>query len=113
MISVNEKVLVITRRFFEKDVRRHFIGVVTDESAVAIRVEGYVHTYDEAHQEFTRLDELRTRIISFSDNGMIIVILPPDVDIHELKYQLSPQNKRLLTDGKNFAMNVVEFGAHR
>lgn len=113
MISVDENVFVVTRRLFDKDVRRHFIGKVVRASPMGICVEGYVFTYDESVQEFTRLDELRTRLLAFADSGIIILILQPDIDLKNLKYYLSPQSKRFLTDGKNFMMNVVEFGTHR
>lgn len=113
MVSPGENIFVITRRFFEKDIRRHFVGRVLKVNETAMRIEGYVFTFDEVIHEFVRINELRTRIVSFSDCGMILLVIPSEVDIKQLHYQTNDQLKRFLTDGKNFSLNVSEFGTHR
>ena len=113
MISLGENILVITRRYFENDIRRHFVGKVLQTNSVGMRVEGYVFTYDESINEFARCDEKRTRIVSFSDSGMVLVILPPQIDLEKLSYSTSPDGKRFLTDSADFKMNVIEFSTHR
>jgi hypothetical protein len=41
VLTEGEKVHVITRRLFDNDLRRHFVGEVKAVSDVAVRLEGY------------------------------------------------------------------------
>ncbi|MCJ7550806.1 MAG: hypothetical protein MUQ30_14125 [Anaerolineae bacterium] len=69
--------------------------------------------FDEATSEFVRKDELRTRIITVIDAGIVITVIPEEVILEEIRYALDGNNRRVITDGKSFKMNVAEFGAHR
>ena len=47
MIIKGEKVFVITRRLFDEDLRRHFVGEVQEITNVAMRVQGYSFVFDD------------------------------------------------------------------
>jgi len=113
MLSKGEKIFIITRRLFENDLRRHFIGEVQEVSGAAIRVRGYTFIFDDTSKEFVRRDNPRTRIFTIIDAGLIIILLPGEVVLEEIKYSINEKNYRIITDEKSFSMNVNEFGVFR
>jgi hypothetical protein len=112
-INVGEKVHIITRRLFESDLRRHFVGVVEEVTGAMIRARGYVFVFDEAANEFVRRDEQRQRLFSASDSGLIINILPAETELANLRYKIDGQGNRVLADGSTLSLNISEFGAKR
>lgn len=108
-VSAGEKVHVITRRLFDGDLQRHFVGECTKVTDNAIRVEGYAFIYDPTKSGYERRPEKRTRVFSLSDGNLIIVILPPDVAIDSLKYARA-NDRLVLTDGKSILLDINEFG---
>jgi hypothetical protein len=113
MISKGEKILVITRRLFDGDLRRHFVGEVQETTSTAMRIKGYSFVFDEATLQFVRHDEKRIRIFSFIDSGLVIFILPSEVCMDDISYKWEENNRRIITDGKMYKMNISEFGVHR
>jgi hypothetical protein len=113
MLKQGEKVFIIARRIFEKDLRRHFAGEVLESTDTAVRVRGYAFVYDDNSQEFVRRDEIRTRLFSLTDAGYIINLMPSEVILEEIRYQIDERNQRIITDGKAFQLNVSEFSARR
>ncbi len=113
MLSNGEIVLVITRRLFEGDLRRHFVGKIQNVSGAIIRVQGYVFVFDDSSKEFVRREDQRIRIFSLIDAGIVVNVLPPDINVSEMHYAIDRDNQRILTDGKSFKMNVSEFTLSR
>jgi hypothetical protein len=113
MLSKGEKVFVITRRFFEEDIRRHFVGEVLELSGALVRVRGYAFVFDESTNQFVRREEQRTRIFSMIDAGVVINLIPEEVNLEEIRYRWNEKNQRIITDDKSFKMNVSEFGLYR
>jgi hypothetical protein len=112
LLSKGEIVFVVTRRFFEKDLRRSFVGKIQEVSEVAIRVKGYPFTYTETTNEFVRTDHQRIQIFSLVDAGVVIRILDEDVDYKNIHYGWK-DNQRIITDGKSFIMDISSFGLNR
>lgn len=110
MLEAGDLIHVITRRTFEGDVRRHFVGEVVDADGRCARVHGYAFVLDPTRNEFVRKRQPRTRILGIADSGNVIVVLPHGVDLESLRYD-SSNRKMLLTDGHSFSMDVNEFGA--
>ena len=113
LLNKGEKVHVMTRRLFEGDLRRHFAGEVMEASESGVRLEGYVFVLDTAKNHFVRRVEKRVRIIGILDSGHIIKVIPPDVRLEDLKYLLSPDKRLVVTDGREFSLDVNEFGLGR
>lgn len=113
MITIGEKVLVITRRAFEGDLRRHFVGEVLDTTSATVRVQGYSFVFDESTKDFIRHDELRIQIFSLIDSGLVIYILPQDICLEDIKYTWDKNNRRIITDQKEFMLNISEFTIYR
>jgi hypothetical protein len=109
VLSIGEKVHIITRRLFPEDIKRHFAGEIQAISSDQIRLEGYVFIYDGGKNEYEKRPEKRTRIFSLSGAGLIVIVLPKSVDLETLHYEL--QNGRLkFTDGKDLSLDINEFG---
>jgi len=113
MLDKGEKVFVITRRLYEGDRIRQFIGEVLETADSIMKVRGYVFVHDDFTNEMVRRDDVRTRIISLTDAVNIVMILPKEVFIENVRYEINEQKQRVLTDGESFSMNMNEFGPNK
>lgn len=111
ILNLGEKIHVITRRLFEDDLRRHFVGEVTAIKDGRVRAEGYTFVFDSAMNQFVKRPELRTRVFSL-DSQQIVNVLPNGVSVGALRYQV--KNKSLVvTDEQEFSLEINEFGLNR
>lgn len=110
VLSDGDKIVVITRRRFENDLRRHFIGEVLVASQTAIRVRGYQFVYDNLLSEFVKGEGLLTRIYPLIDAGLVFNVLPTEVVLEEVRYAITDNKQHVITDGKTFEISVSEFG---
>ena len=113
MLEKAEKVFVITRRLFEEDRIRLFDGEVQASSDAAIRVRGHAFVHDDFTNEIVRREDIRTRIISLADAINIIMVIPKEVILENIQYQINNMNERVITDKDAFSMNLNEFGASK
>lgn len=113
VLQPGEKVHVVTRRLFDGDLRRHFVGEVKSVSDWVMRVEGYAFVYDSGISQYVRREERRTRIISISDFGQVINVIPSRVDLDKLEYRLNDQQRLVVTDNADFHLDINEFGTSR
>ena len=113
ILNQGEKVHIITRRLFDADLRRHFVGEVKALEDNVLRVEGYAFVFDESHSKFIKRPERRVRIISIADSGVIINVIPTEVNLNELMYRISDDRRLVLTDGRSFSLDINEFSASR
>lgn len=110
-VSKGEKVHVVIRRLFDDAVRRHFAGEIKEAEGPVVRLEGYAFIYEEVTIQYVRKPGRRTTIIDLSESGYIANIIPADVDIDALSYQYVTGGNLVVTDGKNFSLDINEFGA--
>lgn len=54
IVNRGEIVHVVTRRLFDGDLRRHFVGKVEEAEGCVARLKGYTFVYDEATNQFVR-----------------------------------------------------------
>ena len=113
MLAKGEKVFVITRRLFEGDRIRQFVGEVLDASESTIKVRGYVFVHDDFTNEIVRRDDMRIRIVSLIDAVNIILVIPTNIVLENVRYEFDDLNQRVLTDTAEFSMNLNEFGANK
>ncbi|MEW6306195.1 MAG: hypothetical protein AB1705_22240 [Verrucomicrobiota bacterium] len=97
---------MIHRRLFEKEARRHFVGVVDHYEAGLARVTGYLFTVDRVKFAFVRRDEQRTRIISLLSGDVLVNVIPPEVDLSKVVYRQEKKAVRV-TDG-NWYLDLSE-----
>lgn len=109
MLRPGERIHVIHRRYFEKDIRRHFVAEVDEYDNGIIRASGYVFAIDENQgHTFVRRPDKRTRLLSIHDGSLLVNIIPMNVKLEEVVYERHPGGLRV-TDG-NWAMEIKEFG---
>jgi hypothetical protein len=113
VLRPGEKVHIITRRLFENDLRRHFVGEVQASTECMARVEGYVFVFDTGTNQFVRRPERRVRVLGLADSGQIINVIPETADLENLRYEMSSQGRMVVTDGGSFSLDINEFTAFR
>ena len=107
ILDIGEKVHIIERRLFKEDARRHFVGEVIRCTETSIRVIGHDWAI-ETMRGFVRKPELRERVMILNE-GLIINIIPRDVNLEEVSYVTTAQRNQVVTDGKNFSLDITEF----
>ena len=113
MLKKGEKIFVITRRLFDGDRIRQFVGEVLESSDTVMKVRGYVFVHDDFTNEIVRREDIRTRMISLVDAVNIILVIPKDIILENVRYEIDEMNQRLITDNASFSMNLNEFGANK
>lgn len=114
ILEPGEKVHVVERRVFTDDVRRHLIGQVLKCTEHAVRLKGYVWVYDDMGGRFVRKPEMRERVITLGGGDRLIInVIPPEVNIGEVRYVTDPQEGLLVTDGKHLFLEIAELTARR
>lgn len=109
MLENGDKVFVITRKQFDGDKIRHFVGEVIDSSDMAMKVRGYAFVHDDFTNEYVRRNDIRTRIISLVDAANIIWVIPKEVIVENVHIEINQRNHRIITDNDSLAMNLSEF----
>lgn len=106
--AIGDKLHIITRRQFERDLRRHFAGEITGVSGELCEVWGYAFVLSQTTNEFMKRPELRTRIFNLGQAGFIVLEMPNEVDLDALRYCYV--DKRLVvTDGHLYSLDINEF----
>ena len=113
LLEPGDKVHVITRRLFEADLRRHFVGEVQAVTESTVSLSGYVFVFDTGSNQFLRRPSRRVRIVGLADSGQILNMIPQAVKIEELSYEMSAENRLVITDGHSFSLDINEFSALR
>jgi hypothetical protein len=112
VLQRGEKLHIIARRLFESEARRHLVGQVEAVSDTALRVIGYAFVLDKGRNEFVRRPEKRTRIFPLADIGLVINVLPEDLDLDAVYYGRVGE-RTVIADGESFTLDVHEFGPTR
>ena len=111
VLKIGEIVHIMVRRAFETDVRRHFVGEVTDVGTHVIRAEGYTFVLDQGLNQYVRRPERRVRVFSLVAGRNTINVLHPETEIEKVAYRLSEEKNLVVTDGQHFQLDVNEFGS--
>jgi hypothetical protein len=108
VLERDEKVLIITRRLFLGDPRRHFVGIVERCAQGAVRVRGYAFVYDTAKGGFVKRKSQRTHVFPL-DSHILVFVLPYDVDIAAVRCEAAQDAALVVTDGKHTRIDISEF----
>lgn len=110
LLKPGEKIHVIHRRQFDKDVRRHFVGQVECYEQGVARATGYVFVTDDLNKHaFVKRPERRTKLIPINSGDVIVNVIPDSADLDRVHYMLS-KSSLLVTDGASWSMDIKEFG---
>ena len=110
VIDVGEKLHIMYRSLYETSTRRHFIGKVVAVKDSLCRLEGFVFVYDNKSTEFVKKEEKRTTLIDVAESGYITNVIDKDVILEDVRYKYVQGVGLIATDGKNFTLNINEFG---
>lgn len=111
-IKVGDKLHIITRRRFENDVRRHFVGEVTAIFGELQEIRGYAFVFEPGINVYRKRPELRTRLFSIGQDGFIVTKIPTGIDVASLQYRVL-EKRLVVTDGGSFTLDINEFGSAR
>ena len=106
ILNSGEYIHIIHRQLFHDDARRHFVGTVESHEGSLVRVKGYLFAMDPERNEFTRREQLRTRVISLAD-AVIVNVLPARVKIDNITYTHQPNGDILVTDGTDWHLDIT------
>ena len=110
LLSPGEKIHVMHRRRFEKDVRRHFVGLVEAYEQGTARTCGYVFVIDDLSKHlFVKRPDRRTKLVPVASGDVIVNVIPETVDLERVAYQLKDRTL-WVTDGSGWRMDLKEFG---
>lgn len=110
ILQSGDKIHVMHRRRFEKDVRRHFVGEVEAYDHGLARASGYVFVIDDLSSHlFVKRPDRRTKLVPITSGDVIVNVLPSSLDLEKVRYELK-QRSLFVTDGASWSMDVKEFG---
>lgn len=112
IVDAGDKLFVQTRRRFEEDIRRHFVGEVQSADGALVAVLGYTFIFNAGVNEYRRLPEKRIRIFSVADAGNIVNKLPRETDVERITYRILDE-RVVVTDNQDLYLSINEFGASR
>ena len=108
MLEQGEKLLIVHRRLFEKDIPRFFVGEVQAYEAGIAKVKGYTFVKDMFSGNMKKKSGLRTKVISIASGTFIVYQLPVTVLLDSVKFSLDEDGGSVLTDEVGFSMDVSE-----
>ena len=109
VISVGQKLHIITRRNFSEDLRRHFVGEITGVDGELCEVQGYSFVFDPFKNDYVRYPDVRVRVFNVGHAGLIVNKMPPDVDVATLRYRMT-NDRLVVTDMADYQLEINEFG---
>jgi len=109
VLTVGEKLHIMTRRLFADDVHPHFVGEVAAVAESLFKAEGYAFVFDSGTNSYVKHPQIRTRLFSLSDAGHVVTVIPPGVDLNALQYRVV-SGRLAITDSRGFALEINEFG---
>lgn len=112
VIEIGDKFHIMTRRLFEDDIHRHFVGEVIATTDTVTEMRGHTFIFSQTTGDYIRLPEERTRVFSLADAGHIVNKIPKEVDVNAVTYTVV-DNHLVISDGKSFSLPVNEFGPTR
>lgn len=100
LLEKGEKVHVIERRAFEGDARRHFVGEVEQATDGAVRARGYTFVCNPMTGNFDRREPERTRIVPLTAAGVVVYVIPSEIDVHAVRYEWAAGNRLVVRAGR-------------
>lgn len=110
IIQTGDKVHIIYRALFENSTRQHFIGEVVAAEGALCRVKGYVFVRDPKLDTYQRKQNRRVTIVDLAESGYIVNVIDIDIDLDKVRYRYLPEQGLVVTDDKDFVLDINEFG---
>lgn len=111
LLSQNEKVHVMHRRFFEKPGGRTLVGVVEACEAGVARIRGHIYTADQSKGVMELQPETVTRFISLVNGEHLVTPLPDTVALEKVVFENDAKGLRI-TNGSDWAVHLSTLTLH-
>ena len=98
MLDPGDKVLVVHRRLYEKDVTRYFVGEVLEYDSGIAKVQGYTFVKDMFTGAMQKKTDLRTKLLAVVSGTLIVYQLPSALPLDSLNVSLNQDGGLVLTD---------------
>ncbi len=110
LIDKGTKLHIVYRALYEDSTRRHFLGEVMECDGVVCLLQGYAFVHDTKLGTYKRKPEKRKTVIDLAESGYVVNIIDSNVEIDEVSYKYLQSAGMVATDGKNFSLDINEFG---
>lgn len=110
IVSKGTKVHLTYRALYEQSTRRHFLGEVVEADGVVCLLEGYAFVYDPKLETYMRKPERRQTVVDLAESGYVVNIIDATVNLDEVSYKYLRDSGMVATDGKEFSLDINEFG---
>jgi hypothetical protein len=107
ILENGDVVLVSTRRMFERDETRFFLGRTLASDGPLVKIEGFTFVRDLSNGHIVKKAEKRVKILSLSSSGYIVYQLPNVVDLEAVAIE-SCNGDAFLVDGSRRLLNLAE-----
>ncbi len=108
LVPGGAKLLLAHRRLFPEDQPRFFIGTVEAYADGMARISGYSWVREQLRGDILRKRDPRTKLVSLVAGTLLVYVLPDEVDIENLSIEHGTDRDYVLTDGKEFQMDLSE-----
>ena len=108
IMTSGDHILISHRRLFDKDQPRFFTGTVEHYENGVARVFGYSWIRDQLAGKIYKAPDQRTKVIAISSGTFLVYVLPATLNAEELSIDQKPNGDMILTDGKEFTMDITE-----
>lgn len=108
MLEQGEKLLIVHRRLFEKDIPRFFVGEVLAYEQGIAKVKGHTFVKDLFSGSMKKKPDLRTKVVSIVSGTFIVYQLPVTARLDSMRFSLDQDGGLVLTDEGGFSMDVSE-----
>ncbi|HKZ12051.1 MAG TPA: hypothetical protein VJL61_15295 [Rhodanobacteraceae bacterium] len=71
----------------------------------------YFFVHDEKKTEFIKKRDIRTIVTDLGQSGLLATVIDSSVVLDEIRYKYVQETGPVATDGKNFSLDINEFGA--
>lgn len=108
MLEQGDKVLVVHRRLYEKDLTRYFVGEVLEYESGIAKVKGFTFVKDMFTGNMKKKSDRRIKLLAIVSGTLIVYQLPADMVIEKVEVRADLDGGLVLTDGQDFSMDISE-----
>ena len=108
MLNKGDKVLVMYRRLYKKDLSRFFVGTVLEYDLGLAKVEGYTHAEVTELGKFIKKGDSRIKILPLVAGTIIVYELPATVKVENIEFVFSASGALVAVDKANWSMDLSE-----
>jgi hypothetical protein len=107
ILETGDVVLVSSRRLFEREESRFFLGRTVASEGSLLKIEGFTFVRDLSNGQIVKKEEKRVKVISLDCSGYIVYQLPGDITLDKVDIE-SGNGDAFLVEGNRRLLNLSE-----